>query len=148
MELARLLWARISAMHAAIGAPMEPYDEFHLGDWLFYPLGYDGVLGIKQFPQEDGDVLFVALPSNHSVLGSARTVRIMRRHLATGRKLYSMAWKHHYLAIRINKHMGGQPLGVDSQGFIHFVYTADSLNKATKAERGREHEAPVAVTAG
>lgn len=134
-------------MHAAIGAPLEPYDEFQLGDWLFYPLGYDGVLGIKRFPAEDGDVLFVALPSNHSRRGSALTVRIMRQHLATGRKLYSMAWREHYMAIRINQHMGGKVLGVDSQGFIHFEYTAASLDAATRAERGRESEIPEPVTA-
>lgn len=147
MELARLLWARISAMHTVIGAPVQPYDEFGIGAWEFFPLGGDGVLGIKKYPDHDGDVLFVALPSNHSRLGSALTVRIMRRHLATGRKLYSMAWKEHYLAIRINQHMGGQLMGIDNQGFYHFQYTAESLDQATDAERGREHEAPAAVTA-
>lgn len=145
MELARLLWARISAMHASIGAPMEPYDEFHLGDWLFFPLGYDGVLGIKQYPDEDGDVLFVALPSNHSRLGSARTVRLMRNHLANDRKLYSMAWKEHWLAININQRMGGQLMGIDERGFYHFVYSAESLDQATRAERGREREIPEAA---
>jgi hypothetical protein len=148
MDLARLLWARVSAAHMAIGAPVEPFDEFALGDWEFYHLGEDGVLGIKLCPDLDGDALVVALPSSHSRLGSARTVRIFRKHLATGRKLYTLAWKEHYLAININQHMGGVALGLDGDGFIHFEYTLDSLNAATRAERGRERDAPATVTFG
>lgn len=145
MDLARLLWARVSAAHAAMGAPVEPFDEFAAGGWEFYPLGGDGVLGIKLCPELDGDALVVALPSNHSRLGSARTVRIFRRHLASGRKLYTMAWKEHWLAIRINQHMGGKVMGQDPDGFIHFEYTLESLDRATAAERGRERDAPKAI---
>lgn len=145
MDLARLLWARVSAAHAAIGAPVEPFDVFTVGNWEFFPLGGDGVLGIMSCPERDGDMLVVALPSDHSRLGSARTVRIFRRHLATGRKLYTVAHKNHILAQNINLRMGGQLLGLDSDEFYHFMYTAESLDHATPAERTRSQDAPVAV---
>ena len=133
-ELGRLLWTRINAAHEAIGAPPEDLaDEADLPLWTFFDLGYDGVLGIKSGTHEDGDTLLVALPSNHSRLGSKRTVQIMKAWTASGRALYTSAWEGHHLAVNINVHMGGVPLGKDSDGFIQFKHTAESLSHAAEA---------------
>lgn len=138
-DLGMLLWSRINAAHVAMGAPTEDLaDPADLPLWTFFDLGYDGVLGIKACPERDGDQLLVALPSNGSRLGSKRTVQIMKAWTATGRALYSSAWSGHHLAVRINRHMGAHVLGLDSDGFIQFKHTSDSL-RAAAATRGQPH---------
>lgn len=129
MDLGRLLYERVRASHEACGGPIEPYDEFIAGSgsWNFYPLGLDGVLGIHKCPDRDGDALVIALPSKPRHSAKLRTLRIMRDHLGTGRCLYTMAWKNHYLALHINHKLGAEVLGIDEDGYVHFKHTLDSL---------------------
>jgi hypothetical protein len=129
MDLAHLLHARVTAMHECIGAPVEPFDVFTVGEWEFFPLGPTGALGIKSCPELDGDALIVALPIDHSRWASARTIQIMRRHMEKGRNLYTLAWHGHVLAININNRVGGVALGIDSDGFIHYKHTLEGLVK-------------------
>lgn len=136
MDLPRLLWARVSAAHAAIGAPVEPLAQFgtDTGDWTFFPIGTDGVAGIHHCPNLDGDAFIIALPTAPSRAGTLRAIEIMREHLATGRCLYTMAWKGHVLAVNINQRIGGQLLGIDSEGFYHFKHTYEGLTRGQKVD--------------
>jgi hypothetical protein len=129
MDLGRLLYERVRASHEACGGPVEPYDEFVnvSGRWVYYPLGLDGVLGIYKCPERDGDALVIALPSRPSYRARHRALEVMRDHLGTGRCLYTMAWKNHLLALHINQKMGGEILGFDQDGYIHFKHTAETL---------------------
>lgn len=129
MDWARLLYERVRASHEACGAPVEAFDEFVAGsgDWQYFPLGLDGVLGLHHCPDRDGDALVVALPSVPSHRARLRVLEIMRDHLGTGRCLYTMAWKNHLLALHINQRLGGVILGFDQDGYIHFKHTRESL---------------------
>ncbi len=142
IPLWKLLHDRVNAAHRAMGAPEEALVDVEgsLPSWTFFKLGYDGVLGIKSYPEIDGDTLVVALPSNGSRLGSKRCVQIMQAWCASGRKLYTSAWEGHHLAIRINRHMGGVVLGKDASGFIHFEHTADSLKNAAARKTTPDRE--------
>jgi hypothetical protein len=134
MSLGRLLWERVTAAHEACGAPTVPYESFAqpLTGWTFHPLGYNGVLGIMKTPLRDGDTLVVALPTRPSHAAKLRVIALMRAHLATGRLHYTTAWKSHYVALHINHRMGGELLGHDDEGFLHFKYTAQGLERALR----------------
>lgn len=137
MDLARLLWARVTAAHAVIGAPYEPFDEFTVGDWEFYPLGEDGVLGIKLCPDLDGDALVIAMPTKPSRAATLSAIRVMRKHMATGRILYSLAWKEHWAAININQRIGGQLMGLDGDGYYHFKHSIEDMTHGSAADRNQ-----------
>lgn len=128
MDWGRLLYERVRASHEACGAPIEAFDEFAGEDgWQYFPLGLDGVCGIKHCPDKDGDAFVIALPSVPCRRANLRALAIMRDHLGTGRCLYTMAWKNHLLALHINQKMGGELLGFDTDGYYHFKHTRDSL---------------------
>lgn len=110
------------AAHVAIGAPTEPFGEFSAGEWDLTPLGVDGAIGFKLCPELDGDSVVVALPTDHSPAAGRQVVRLIRGRVATGRKVYSAAWKNHVLAVNINVRMGARCLGESPDGYIHFVY--------------------------
>lgn len=140
MDLGRLLYARVMAVHSTIGAPLEPFDEFGAGDWVFYPLGTDGALGIKRCPDLDGDAIVVALPTVRAMHSVWEVLRLMQLHTAGGRKLYSLAWKNHILALNINQRVGGRLLGLDDEGFYHFEHTAEGLGNSTIEVMSRGQE--------
>lgn len=132
MDLGRLLYERVRFAHEACGAPVEAYDAFYDSDaWTFFPLGLDGVLGIHDCPDRDGDALVIALPSRPCHRAKLRTLQIMRDHLGTGRYLYTMAWKNHLVALHINQRLGGELLGFDEDRYYHFRHTLESFNRAT-----------------
>ena len=134
MGLARLLYARVMAVHSVLCAPIEPFDEFTVGQWTFWGLGGDGALGIKACPEIDGDALIVALPSRRSNFAVNEVLRIMEERMATGRKLYTLAWKGHARAININQRVGGKLLGLDEEGFYHFEHTLEGLRRGKKID--------------
>lgn len=120
--LARLLYARVMSAHEMVGAPIEPFGDFAAGDWDLTHLGTDGVIGFKLCPENDGDSVIVALPTNHSPAASRRVVRMIWGRVQAGRKVYSAAWKNHTLAVNINVRMGARALGETPDGYFHFVY--------------------------
>lgn len=145
--MARLLWARVNAAHAVIGAPVESFDEFtaNTGEWKFYGLGGDGVMGIHLCPDADGDSMIIALPTKSSSGATVQAVRNMMAHMASGRFIYTLAWKGHILAININQRIGGELLGIDNDGFYHFRHTTNSLGRL---HRGQQIEARTSSAIG
>lgn len=131
MDLARLLWARVTDAHTAVGAPVEPFDCFVAGSeqWTFHAIGVDGVLGICAHPERDGDSLVIALPTRPSHAATLQALAVIHAHLATGRALYTMAWKNHWLALNINQRIGGELLGFDNEGFHHFKHTLRGMQR-------------------
>ena len=121
-------------MHQVIGAPTEAFELLSTGDWHFWPLGTDGAVGIKPLPDRDGDGLAVALPFKREVGAYKAFLRVVNDHLKSGRNLYSMAWKGHVLAINANQRIGGEVLGIDAEGYIHFRHTWQSFEQATHWE--------------
>lgn len=142
MELSRLLYERIAAAHRRLGAPVEDYDEFMAGDgtWTFYPVGDNGGIGIHAQPARDGDSMVVVMPTRLTYSATMQAMRVIERHLATGRKLYTMAWKTHVMAININLRIGGEVLGFDDDGFYHFCHTSGSLRSTHRGKK--EHAYP------
>jgi hypothetical protein len=142
MELSRLLYERIAAAHRQLGAPVEEYDEFMAGDgtWTFHAVGSNGGIGIHARPEKDGDSMVVVMPTRLSYGATMRAMQVIRDHLATGRKLYTMAWKTHVMAININLRIGGEVLGFDDDGFYHFCHSSSSLRSNHRGQK--EHADP------
>jgi hypothetical protein len=124
-ELLDRLYELLATSGLEHGEVVDPLDEM-LADLEVHAVGKSGVAAFF------GDYLLAAWPPAERVEATAKTYRLIGERLEERGLIRFMVHLRNVRSIIATRRLGGRPLGVDKDGYIHYLLTREAF-----ANRGR-----------
>lgn len=113
--LALRLWGYLKATHDAWGVdwPVPPAEE--VAEMEFHAVGKSGVVSFH------GPYVLIAYPPDDRVAAGRDIMPLLRARLDLLGETRHVVHSRNITSIRATRRLGAVPIGVDADGFIHYI---------------------------
>lgn len=126
-ELLDRLHQLLADAHGRFGEQIAKIDEFTGGwDVEVHPCGPSGVLAFL------GDYVLAAWPDDEQRLASRAAYRLLQRRLEERGFTRHMVHPCNFRSVKLTRKLGAKPLGVDPDGYMHYILTRERFGRHGK----------------
>jgi hypothetical protein len=123
------LYALLQEAHAHFGHSIARVDEFAaraVDDFEIYPVGPSGVLAFF------GDYVLGGWPPDEQRAASRDAYAILLRRLDRRGFTRHMVHPMNFRSVRLTRKLGAKPIGVDADGYVHYILTRERFGRHGK----------------
>lgn len=116
--LALRLYQFLKVSHDAIGVPTEPLEQLlaeQPEDAVYHEVGRTGVLAFI------GDYVLGAWPPDEQYIASKAVHRLTSARLRERGFTRHVVHPRNFRSVKLTRKIGAKPVGVDQDGFVHYV---------------------------
>lgn len=123
----------LAESHGRFGEQIAKIDEFTGGwDTEVHPVGPSGVLAFL------GDYVLAAWPDAEQRLASRDAYRVLLKRLDERGFTRHMVHPCNFRSVKLTRKLGAKPLGVDSDGYVHYILTRERFGRHGKEDAAAE----------
>lgn len=130
--LLKRLHELLQAAHARFGVAVDELDP-SVADLEVYPCGPTGVLAFI------GDYVLAAWPDDEMRAAAPVAYRLLERRLEERGFTRHMVHPLNFRSVKLTRKIGAEPLGVDADGFVHYILRRENYCRPQFLKREEVH---------